>query len=121
MSTLEIVIGACAIVASGLLIYFGVKTKTFNKIFSGIGTAVSGLLLLLLGIKSKQLKKVSEENAKLSKINEHTSERMEDVKTVTENIRKKESENVKDEKELPPSGDSASRIDRLNKLHDSKS
>lgn len=99
------------------LVFWGIKTKTLKKILTGVGTSVLGVLALIFSVKSKQNKKLKEENAKLTKITEDANNRMNDIKDVVSDFKEKEQEIKVEKQELPNSGDSDSRLDRLNKLH----
>jgi len=112
MKTYMIVI--LAVLAGGFLIWLGIKTKSLVKILGGIGTILGGLLI-------GTTKRVNEQKEELKKKDEEiamTKKAVEEVHYVQEEIKKVKDETPAPETKTPAApGDSQSRLDRLNKLH----
>ena len=107
-----LLLGVAAVIG-GILIWVGIKTKSFTKILGGIATVLGGLF----GWQTKRVsQKSAEVKAKDAQIKD-AEKQMEEIHEVQQEIKGAEAAVEKPEP-VPPAdaGDSTARLDRLNRL-----
>ena len=102
------------VAAGGLLIWWGIKTKSLPKILSGVITILGGILGGAIKRNSDLRKEVRSKDAEISARKEAVKE----VKDVQQKIKEidKDTSARPETKDAPASGESSSRLDRLNRL-----
>ena len=108
-----IIVAVLVLLGAGL-IYWGIKTKNLPKVLTGIAAVLAGLFGASPkrnGDLKKEIKQKDEEIAA-------RKEAVKEVKDVQQKIKEidKDTSGKPETKDAPASGDSASRLDRLNSL-----
>lgn len=86
-----------------------------------LGYILVGVLVGLFGVFVSVIRSLSAEKKKVKKLEKTVEERkgeMEKIATVQKKVEEIKSEKKPEAKAAPPSGDSSSRLERLNRLHD---
>lgn len=102
-----------AVIVGGLLVWWGIRTKSLTKILGGIAAALLGLL----GMQTRRVNKKTEEiKVKESQL-QQAEEQMEEIHVVQQEIKQVEA-NTEKPAPVPSAdaGDSGARLDRLNRL-----
>ena len=117
MSSWVLVGGIALILLGAVLFLCGFQAKNVKRVLTGIGVAITGFLSVLLGRSAKKIQQqeqeISQKTAQLKKAAEDVKE-VEDVQKEIQEIRTSSDKPA----DVPPAdaGDSAARLDRLNRL-----
>lgn len=118
MSKIELIIGTILVLTGVVFVFIGIKKKQLNKVFKGLGTFFGGLVTVLLSFKTSKNKKLKEELSKAEFATQETEDRFENIVSISQDFKEKEHEKEHVKIDLPT--DVNSRLDRFNKLPDSK-
>ena len=117
MSDTLIILGIIAALCGAFLLWLGIKTGAVKKALTGAGSALLGVLLLLLGKSEKKNRKQEAELEKKTAQLDQAQQAVQEVEDVQKEI-KMVSAGIEEPATVPPAaaGDSAARLDRLNRL-----
>ena len=109
--------GIILALGGALLIWWGVRSGSVKRALAGIAAAVTGVLSFLLGRADKRIRKQEQElEVKTAQLKE-AAEKVREVEDVQAEINEVRQSSEKPEAVPPPApGDSAARLDRLNRL-----
>ena len=117
MNDTLIVLGIIAALCGAFLLWLGIKTGAVKKALVGAGSALVGFLLFLLGKSEKKNRKQEAELEKKTAQLKQAEKAVQEVEDVQKEIRQV-SAGIEEPATVPPAaaGDSAARLDRLNRL-----
>ena len=117
MNDVLIILGIIAALCGAFLLYLGIKTGAIKKALVGAGSALLGLLLFLLGKSEKKNQKQEAELEKKTAQLDQAAKDVQEVEDVQKEI-KMVAASIEEPATVPPAaaGDSAARLDRLNRL-----
>ena len=117
MSDTLIILGIIAALCGAFLLWLGIKTGAVKKALAGAGSALLGVLLFLLGKSEKKNRKQEAELEKKTAQLDQAQQAVQEVEDVQKEI-KMVVAGIEEPATVPPAaaGDSAARLDRLNRL-----
>ena len=109
--------GIILVLGGALLIWWGVRSGSVKRVLAGIASAITGALGFLLGRADKRIRKQEQELETKTAQLQDAAEKVKEVEDVQKEINEVRQSSEKPEAVPPPAvGDSAARLDRLNRL-----
>ena len=117
MSDALIILGVIAALAGAVLLWLGIRSGKVKKALTGAGGALMGLLLFLLGRSDKKIRRQEEQIRTKDAQLDDAKKAVQEVEDVQKEIQKAKA-GIEEPATVPPAaaGDSAARLDRLNRL-----
>lgn len=117
MNDTLIVLGIIAALCGAFLLWLGIRSGKVQKALAGAGSALLGLFMVLLGKSEKKIRRQEAELEKKTAQLKQAEEAVQEVEDVQNEIRKAKA-GIEEPATVPPAaaGDSAARLDRLNRL-----
>lgn len=117
MSDILVVLGIIAALCGAFLLWLGIRSGKVKKALAGTGSALVGLLLVLLGRSEKKNRRQEAELKEKTARLDAAEKAVQEVEDVQKEIKQAKA-GIEEPATVPPAaaGDSAARLDRLNRL-----